>query len=108
MKGIHAGLAILLAVRVIVFVPCGYPCDIQANQTAKGVTSSYDPLVDLLELIEHFLSRIDIYIRIPPTPAMDEMVVKIIVELFSTLALATRELKQGRSSESVLLKMLPY
>jgi hypothetical protein len=31
---------------------------------------------------------------------MDEMVVKIRVEILSTLALATRELKQGRSSES--------
>jgi hypothetical protein len=87
---------------------CDYFCDIQANQEAKGVASSYDALVDLLELIENLLSRVDIYIRISPTPAIDEMVVKIIVELFSTLALATRELKQGRPSESILLKVLPY
>ena len=38
---------------------------------------------------------------------MDEMVVKIMVELFSTLALATRELNQGRSCEYFLLKMFP-
>jgi hypothetical protein len=31
---------------------------------------------------------------------MDGIVVKILVELLSTLALATKELKQGRSSES--------
>jgi hypothetical protein len=59
-------------------------------------------------MIEHFLNRLDIYTRIPRTPAMDEMVIKIIVELLSTLALATRELKQGRSSESVLADVLPY
>jgi hypothetical protein len=33
---------------------------------------------------------------------MDEMVVKIMVELLSTLALAIKELKRGRSSESIL------
>jgi hypothetical protein len=35
-------------------------------------------------------------------PAVDEIVVKILVELISTLALVTEELKQRRSSESVL------
>jgi len=63
---------------------------------------SYDALLDLLESIAHFLRRLDIYTKIPPTPAMDEIVVKIMVELVSTLALATKELKQGRPSESVL------
>jgi hypothetical protein len=37
----------------------------------------------------------------PPTPVMDEIVAKIMVELLSTLALATKMLKQGRSSKSV-------
>ena len=36
------------------------------------------------------------------------MVVKIIVELLSTLGLATRELKQGRLSESDFTALLPY
>jgi hypothetical protein len=39
---------------------------------------------------------------------MDEMVIKIMVELLSTLALATKELKQGRSSKSILPDMLHY
>jgi len=69
-------------------------------QAAKGVDASYSALVDLLESIEHFLKRLSIYTNISPTPAMDEIVVKIMVELLSTLALATKEVKQGRSSES--------
>jgi len=73
-----------------------------------GVTANYDALVHLLESIEHFLRRLDIYTRIPSTPAMDEIVVKIIVELLSMLGLATRELKQGRPSESVFGALLPY
>ena len=86
----------------------GVLANIRVDQAAKGVTSAYDALVDLLESIEHFLCRLDIYTRIPPTLVMDEIVVKIMVELISTLALATRELKQGRPSESVFTDLLPY
>ena len=75
-------------------------------QSAKDIISNCDALVDLLESIEHFLNRLDIYTRIPPTPTMDEIVVKILVELISTLALVTGELKQRRSSESVLASVL--
>jgi hypothetical protein len=41
---------------------------------------------------------------------MDEIMLQMIVELLSTLALATKELKQGRTSESVfrLGDVLPY
>jgi len=78
------------------------------HQAAKGVINSYDALADLLESIEHFLKRLDIYTKIPPTPAMDEIVVKIMVELVSTLALSTKEFMQGRSSESVLASVVPY
>jgi len=83
------------------------PCDIKINQAANGVVDSYDALVDLLESIEHFLNRLDIYTRIPATATMDEIVVKIIVEVLTTLALATKELKQGRSSGSALAGILP-
>ena len=78
------------------------------DQSAKGVPASYDALVEFLESIEHFFSRLNIYTRVTPTPAMDEVMVKIMVELFSTFALATKELKQGRSSESILIDMLRY
>ena len=63
--------------------------------------------MDLLESIEHFLTRLDIYTRVPPTPAMTEIVVKIMVELLSTLALVTKQIRQGRSSEFVFVDALP-
>ena len=77
-------------------------------QAAKGVGDSYDALVELLESIGHFLKRLDIYTKIPSTSALDEMVIKILVELLSTLALATKELKQGRPSEYILTNVLRY
>lgn len=62
------------------------------------MTESYDALIELLESIERFLRRLDIYTKIPPSSALDEIVVKILVELLSTLGLATNEVKQGRTS----------
>ena len=59
--------------------------------------------MNLLESIEHFLKRLDIYSKVPPTPAMTEIIVKILVELLSSLALATKQIRQGRSSESVFI-----
>jgi len=82
--------------------------DIHVYQAAKSTKTSYDALVDLLESIKHFLMRLDIYTHIPHTPALDEMVVKIIVELLSTLALVTKELKQGRASKSTPIEESPH
>jgi hypothetical protein len=67
--------------------------------------ASYDSLVDLFASFENFLSRLSIYAEIPPqaTPALTNVLVKIIVELISTVALATKQVKQGRFSEFVLV-----
>lgn len=75
-------------------------------QAAKGVISNCDALVELLESIEHFVSRLDIYTWIPSTAAVDEIVVKILMELISILALVTESLKRQCSSESVLTCVL--
>ena len=61
---------------------------------------SYDTLVDVFECIENFLSRLNIYTQIEPTPAMTEMMVKIMVELLAVLALATKQINQGKLSKS--------
>jgi len=66
------------------------------------VSKSYDALLDLFESIENFLSRLDIYTKIPLTTAMKDVIVKILAEVLSTLALATKQVKQGRFSESLL------
>ena len=69
-------------------------------QAIKDVSASYDALIDLFESTENFLRRLDIYSKIPPTTVMTEIIVKILVELLSTLALATQQVKQGRLSGS--------
>jgi hypothetical protein len=98
---IHIGLATILSVCAFLsFFTVDFG-DTQAYQAVKGAINSYDVLIDFLELIEHFLRRLDIYSKIPPTVGMTEMIIKILVELLSTLAVVTKHIKQGRSSESV-------
>jgi len=80
--------------------PKACPPDVRAYQAAKDVSSSYDALVDLLESIEHFLNRLKIYTGLSPTGAMAEIIVKILVEVLSTLALVTQQIKQKRPGKS--------
>jgi hypothetical protein len=72
-------------------------------QAVKDVGASYDALVDLLESTERFLCRLGIYTNIPLTVAMAEIIVRIMVELLSTIALATKQIKQRRPSKSDLV-----
>jgi hypothetical protein len=58
--------------------------------------------VNLLESIEHFVNRLEIYTKFPFPAAMGEIIVKIMVELLSTIALVTQQIKQKRRRESVL------
>ena len=74
-------------------------------QAAKKIDSSNDILVELLESIETFLKRLAIYTQIPTT-SLDEMVVKIMMELLSTIALATKGFETERSSESFVTAVL--
>jgi hypothetical protein len=51
--------------------------------------------------IESFFKRLESYTEVRPTDAMTDVIVKIMIEVLSILAIATKEIKQGRSSESI-------
>ena len=80
--------------------PVAEICIDDLHQAIKDVGTSYDALVDLFEAFESFLRRLDIYSKIPSTPVMTEIIVKILVELLTTISLAIKQAKQGRLSES--------
>ena len=102
----YTAIAVLLVVCTLFSFLCERPSHIQAHQAAKGANSSYDDLVDLFESIERFLKLLEIYTLVPPTLTTDDMIIKIMVELLCTLALMTKELGEGRSSESYSLGRL--
>ena len=75
-------------------------------QAASAVASSHDGLIDLFKSLENFLKRLEIYTKIPPTPIMADMIIKIMLELLSVFALATKQIKQRRFSECAITYML--
>ena len=65
----------------------------------KDTSDNKDKLIELFNSIEHFFRRLDIYTGITPTTAMTDIVIEIIVEVLTILAIATKEVKRGRLSE---------
>ncbi|KAH9988255.1 hypothetical protein BJV74DRAFT_466417 [Russula compacta] len=63
---------------------------------ALGVSASYDALVDLFDCVANFLKRLRIYTEITLDPTMTHILVTIMVEVLFVLALATKQIKQGR------------
>ena len=65
--------------------------------------ASYDALVEIFRCIESFLLRLRIYTEIKePADALTEVVIKIMAELISVLALATKQIKLGEFSALIL------
>ena len=92
--------------RSLEYVSVHFLSDI-VRQAAIGITSSYDALLELFECLGSYVKRLEIYTTIPPTPIMTEVIVKVMAELLSVLALATRQIKQGRFSECIVTYTSP-
>ena len=75
------------------------------SQTAMDVRASQESLIDIFERMENFFQRLEIYTNVSPTPEMSDMIVKIMVEVLSILAIATKEMKQGRTSELLRVQL---
>jgi len=60
---------------------------------------SQETLIDIFGHIENFFRRLEVYTEVPPTPDMMDIMIKIMVEVLSILGIATKEIKQGRTSE---------
>jgi hypothetical protein len=58
-------------------------------------------LVDLFERIESFFKRLEFHTELKPSEAMTDMMVKIMVEVLSVLAIVTVEIKQRRRSQFI-------
>ena len=58
-------------------------------------------LIDLFEHIESFFKRLESYTELKPSEEMADMMVKILVEVLSVLAIVTVEIKQKRRSQFI-------
>ena len=72
-------------------------------QTANSVGASYGALVEIFECVGYFLLRLRIYTEIKePNKALTKVVFEIMAELISVLALATKQIKDGKFSAFIL------
>ena len=85
------------------------PCSLRGGifnrdvcQAAKDVEASQEAPADIFERIEHFFKRLEAYTEVPPTGAMTDAIVKIMVEVLNFFAVVTKEMKRGRASELLL------
>jgi hypothetical protein len=71
----------------------------------KSVKEGYDALVEVFECMNSFVRRLMVHIELEEhTLTMAEVAIKIMVELISVLALATKQINEGNLSKSPLSK----
>ena len=80
--------------------------DIEARQAVKDVNAAQDALIDIFERIENFFKRLETYTEVQPSEAMMDIIVKIMVEVLNVFAIATKDIKQGRTSELPIILVL--
>jgi hypothetical protein len=69
------------------------------SQAAKDVRASHETLLDIFGRIEMFFRRLEMYTEVPLTTEMTDVIIEIMAEVLSVLGIATKEIKQGRTSE---------
>ena len=68
----------------------------------KDVGASRETLEYLFNRMEYFFRRLETYTAVPLTAGMTDIIVEIMLEVLTILAIATKEMKRGRMSELVL------
>jgi len=96
---IFTGAGVLLSVRTPLDSARGPIVTAYVSQAAKDVRASRNTVLDIFERIEMFFRRLEVYTQVDPTPEMMEMMVQITVEVLSILGIATKEIRQGRTSK---------
>ena len=69
------------------------------SQAAKDVRASHETLLDIFGRVEMFFRRLEMYTEVPLTTEMTEIIIEIMAEVLSVVGIATKEIKQGRTSE---------
>ena len=72
------------------------------SQAAQDVRAGQDALFEVLERIEAFFERLEIYTKAAFNQEMVDIITKIMVEVLNVLGIATKEIRQGRTSKLLL------
>ena len=96
---IFAGAGILLQVSILSRSSLQAKIHIEARQAINDVNAAQEALIDIFECIENCFKQLETYTEVKPSEAMMNIIVKIMVEVLNILDIATKEIKQGRTSE---------
>jgi len=72
------------------------------SQAVRDDRASHSTIIDIFESMELFFLRLETYIEVQPTTEMRIIIIKIMVEVLSILATATKEINQHRLSGFLL------
>ena len=72
------------------------------SQAAKDVRAGQDALFEVFERIESFFERLEIYPKAAFNQEMVDIITKTMVEVLNVLGIATKEIRQGRTSKLLL------
>jgi hypothetical protein len=72
------------------------------SQAVRDVRARHSTIIDIFERMESFFLRLETYIEVQPTTEMRDIILKIMVEVLSILAIATKEINQHRMSGFLL------
>ena len=72
------------------------------SQAVRDVRASHGTIIDIFERMEYFFLRLETHIEVQPTTEMRDIIIKIMVEVFSILAIATKEINRYRMSGFLL------
>jgi len=76
-------------------------CDALVHQAIKAAGATEAALGGLFGRIEHFFKRLEVYVEIPPSAGLTDIIVEIMVEVISVLALATKAIRWQKTSQLI-------
>ena len=77
------------------------------SQTAQDVRADQSTLLGVFEGLEAFFQRLEIYAEAALDQKMVETATKIMAEVLNIIGIATKEIKQGRTSKCSVRRNLP-
>ena len=86
---------------IVLDFPCSDRSDLEPIQAAVDVIESQDTLIIIFEQIGDFFKPLEEHAEVPMTEALQDIIVKVMVEVLEIFAIMTAEINQGQSGESI-------
>ncbi|KAH9956480.1 hypothetical protein BGW80DRAFT_253370 [Lactifluus volemus] len=98
------GVSIVYPPAGVIFAAIGF-----LLSAAKAVGSSHGTsqrtLAELFQRIEKFIRRLESYTKVTPTPELQEVIVNVMTEVLSVLAIATEVIALGKADQRYVRRL---